>query len=97
MLLAITVRSLIATPNDSSFQPSALRALLLLTTAPRRGRVAAMEGAASTALHLPGAVRMERVCMAWRRSWASDEVLRRIISRRTKVVGMEVMCGMGES
>jgi hypothetical protein len=40
---------------------------------------------------------MERVCMAWRRSWASDEGLRRIISRRMKVVGMGIMWGMGES
>jgi hypothetical protein len=71
--------------------------LLLLTTAPRRGRVADMEGAANVALHLSGAVTMERVCMACRRSWASDEVLRRIISRRIKVVGMVVMWVMGES
>jgi hypothetical protein len=96
-LLAITVRSFIATPNDSNFHPEPFRALLLLTTAPRRGRVAAMEGAANVALHLSGAVRMERVCMAWRWSWASDEVLRRIISRRMKVLGMEVMWGTGES
>jgi hypothetical protein len=40
---------------------------------------------------------MERVCMAWRRSWASDEVLRRMTSRRMKVVGMKTMSGMGES
>jgi hypothetical protein len=91
------VRSFIATPNDSNFHPEALRALLLLTTAPRRGRVAAMEGAASTALHLSGAVRMERVCMAWRWIWASVEVLRRIISRRMKVLGREVIWAIGES
>jgi hypothetical protein len=40
---------------------------------------------------------MERVCMACRRSWASDEVLRRIISRRIKVVGKEIIWGMGGS
>jgi hypothetical protein len=96
-LLAITVRNFIASPKDSNFDPSALRALLLLTTAPRRGRIAAMEGAASTALHLSGDVRMERMCIAWRRSWASPVVLRRSISRRMKVVGMQMMWGRGES
>jgi hypothetical protein len=94
----ITLRSCIASPKDSNFHPLALKALLLLTTAQRRGRVEDMEGAlARAALHLSGAVRMERVCMACRRSWASDEVLRRIISRRMKVVGMVVMWVMGES
>jgi hypothetical protein len=57
-----------------------------------------MEGAAaSAALHLSGAVRMERMCMAWRQSWASEEELRRIISRRMKVVGMHIMSGTGEN
>jgi hypothetical protein len=91
------VTSFIATPKDSNFHPGALRILLLLKTAPRRGMVAAMEGAARTGLHLLGAVRMEMVYMAWRRCWASDVGLRRIISRRMKVVGREVMWGMGDS